>query len=154
MHNAIWLYRGMEHQNSTCHAAVAPKELVDLNQIFGALFRASLKRDASSGTIEFVLESKCCEIMAAFKEMQKGADEHPEVAGDMNRMIARGLYFLLGVLTANIDLPKVASHVRPCGTPECGCHDVQLMVVRSLQMIRDGMEAQHNRVTTQEGSGK
>lgn len=154
MHNAIWLYRGMEHQNSTCHAAVAPKELVDLNHIFSTLFRASLNSDVSSRSIKFVLESKCCEIMAALKEMQKSADGHPKAAGDMNRMIAHGLYFLLGVLTANIDLPKVASHIRPCGTPECGCHDMQLMVVRSLQMIRDGMESRHNRLMTQEGSGK
>ena len=142
----------MERQNSTCRAASAPKELVDLNQIFGALFRASLNRDTSADSITFVLESKSCEIMAALKEMQKSADQHPEAEGDMNRIISHALYFLLGVITANINLPKVADHIRSYGDPTCNCHNAQLMVVRSLQMIRDGMEAQHNRVTTQEGA--
>lgn len=148
MNNAMWLYHGMENLKSTCRSTVSPKELVDLNHIFGAFFRASLgqTRDEVCDGVEFVLQSKSCEIMAAFKEIQLGASQRPSLEGDMNRMVSGGLYFLLGVITANIDLAKVASHIQPCGDPTCGCHNAQLMVVRCLQMIRDGMEAHHNHI--------
>lgn len=132
----------------SCASCRPPESLVDLNHIFATRFRASLNRTPSGSAIKFILESKSCEIMAAFKEMQESTKAHPEATADMNEIIAENIYFLLAVITANLDLPLVAQHIKPCGIPQCSCHDAKLMVIRSLQMIKDGMKAQSDRVSS------
>ena len=138
---------------NSCACASVPtdaKTLVDLNTVFSARFRASLVRITEKEILEFILQSKACEMMASFKEMQASIEKHPEATSEISDAITEGLYFLLSVITANLDLVSLAAHIKPCGIPGCECHGPRMMVIRCLQMLKDGMKAQHDRLNALE----